>query len=287
MKPAAINFSKFVLCAVIYSAAYMFAMGIMPFLQAFTEISRQIAETQSIASTLAMLLPIIWNCFTAYFIIRNAGIRSKKLVIRLIIVMFFVVYLVPQSLGAESAGEHGMPWQDSILIAIPGLVSLLATIPLMVRFFQNKNMDEAICEHKKLNTKNTAIRIGLGGLIVAGAYILFLLAVQRHLGEYRMFYAETAWMQAAHGENIAGIFYPLFSIPFLRGIINGILILPLLSIITKSKTKFTTAICLVFLAPAVAFAAPNPLLPDTIRLLHMASMIITMLLLGIYIGNAL
>jgi uncharacterized membrane protein len=122
---------------------------------------------------------------------------------------------------------------------------------------------------------------------VAGAYILFLIVVQRHIEEYFMFYADTAWMQAVHGENTVGLFYPLFSIPFLRGVINGLLLLPLLTIITKSKFVFITAICLLVLAPGVGLVAPNPLLPDTVRLLHMASMTITMLLLGIFTGNVI
>ncbi|MCL2002523.1 MAG: hypothetical protein FWG72_00770 [Oscillospiraceae bacterium] len=287
MKSIAIKFLKFMLCVVLYGIVYMLAMGFIPFSQAFTEISRQISETQTIASTLTMLLPIIWNCFTAYFIIRHASIGGKKLFIRLLCMMFFVVYFVPQALGAESADAHGMPWYDFMLITIPGLVSLLATIPLMLRFFQDKNMVEAVGEREKLKFKDTAIKIGLGGLMVAGVYILFLLAVQRRFEEYRMFYADTAWMQAAHGDNTAGIFYPLFSIPFFRGVINGLLILPLLTIITKSKFVFTTAVCLVVLAPAFAFIAPNPLFPDTVRLLLMASMTITMLLLGIFTGNVM
>jgi len=265
----------------------MLVMVLMPFSQAFTEISLQIAETQTIASTLIMLLPILWNCSITYFIIRHASIGGKKLSIRLVCMMFFVVYFVPQALGAESANVHGMPWYDFMLTTIPGLVSLLATIPLMVRFFQNKNVVEAVGERKKLSVKDTAIKIGLGGLVVAGTYILFLFVVQRHIEEYRMFYADTAWMQAVHGENIVGLFYPLFSIPFLRGVIYGLLMLPLLTIITKSKIVFIIAVCLLVLAPGVALIAPNPLLPDTVRLLLMASMTITMLLLGIFTGNVL
>jgi hypothetical protein len=262
-------------------------MGFMPFSQAFAEISGQMMVTPTIAPFLLMLLPILWNCFAAYFIIRHANIRGKKLFIRLLCVMFFVVFFLPQALGAESADVHGVSWYDFMLITIPGLASLLATIPLMMRFFLNKNMAEAVVERKKLNVKDTAIKIGIGGLIVAGAYILFLLVVQRHIEEYLMFYADTAWMQAAHGENFIGIFYPLFTIPFLRGVINGLLLLPLLTIITKSKFVFTIAICLLVLAPGVGLIAPNPLLPDTVRLLHMASMTITMLLLGIFTGNVL
>ena len=287
MKFATINFLKFMLCILLYGVVYMFVMAFMPFSQAFTEISRQISETQTLASTLLMLLPIIWNCFASYFIVRHANIGGKKLIIHLLCVMFFAVIFVPQALGAESADVHGVSWYDFMLITIPGFVSLLAMIPLMVRFFQNKNMVEEVGKRKKRGAKDTAIKIGLGGLIVAGAYILFLLAVQRHFEEYRIFYADTVWMQAAHGENIVGIFYPLFSIPFLRGVIYGLFALPLLTIITKSKFIFTTAICLVVLAPVAAFVAPNPLFPDTVRFLLMASMTITMLLLGIFIGNVM
>ncbi|MCL2051410.1 MAG: hypothetical protein FWG91_06765 [Lachnospiraceae bacterium] len=282
------NFLKFILCVLVYSIVYMLVIGLIPFSPAFTEITREVSETQTTASTLMMLLPIIWNCFTAYFIIRNANVKGKKLFRSLMFVMFFIVYFFPQALGAEAADVHGMPWHDFILLSIPGLISLLATLPLMVKFFQNKNVADVIGEHEKLKFKQRyAIKIGLGGLLLAGIYILFLLTVQRNVAEYRVFYQDTAWMQAAHGENWPGFFYPLFSIPFFRGIINGVLILPLLPLIKKSKLVFTTAICLVFLAPAIAFGAPNPLFPDTVRLMLMASMIITMLSLGIFTGKVM
>ena len=287
MKLAVLNFLKFMLCVVLYSTLYMLIMGFMPFSHAFDEVQRQMLETLTVTSSLIMLLPLLWNCFAAYFIIRHASIGGKKLFFRLLFVMFFVVFFIPQALGAESAYVHGIHWYDFMLVTIPGLASLIATIPLIIRFFHNKNMDDAVGEHKKLIFKDTAIKIGLGGVIVAITYILFLVVVQRHIEEYRIFYADTAWMQAVHGENIVGIFHPLISIPFFRGVINGLLILPLFTIITKNKFVLTTAICLLLLAPGIGLVAPNnPLLPDTVRLMLMASMTITMLLLGIFMGNA-
>ena len=287
MKYRAVSFLKFMLCVVLFGAVYMLVMGFMPFSQAFREISGQLIENPTIASALLMLLPFFWNCFTAYFIIRHASITGEKLFVRLLYVMFFVMHFMPQIAGAESAHVHGVLWYDMMLVTIPGLFALLAALPLMMRFFQNNNMVETASEYNKLNVKDTAIKLGLGGLVFAGTYIVFLLAVQRHFEEYRMFYADTAWMQAAHGENIVGIFYPLFLIPFLRGVASGFFVLPLLSVITRSKFVFTTAICLAVLSHGIMLAAPNPLLPDKVRLLLMASITVTGLLSGIFIGSVL
>ena len=285
-KSATVNILKFMLCVVVYTAVFGITMGIIPFSQGFTEIFAKMNESQTPASSLVAVLPFMWNCFAAYFIIRHSSIRGKKLFIRLLYVMFFVMYFMPQIWGAESAHVHGVTASDMLLIMIPGLLSLLATIPLMIIFFQNKNTVETVGVRSRLNVKDTVIEIGLGGLIFAGAYIVFLLAVQKNFEEYRMFYAATAWMQAAHGENLAGLL-PLFFIPFFRGVTNGFFVLPLLSMITNKKLVFITAICLVAVAPGLGNAAPSPLYPDTVRLLLMASMTVAPMLSGIFIGNVL
>jgi hypothetical protein len=261
-------------------------MGFMPFSPEFKEISQQMNESQAIASSLIVFLPVIWNCFAACFIIRYARIEGKKLFTRLLYVMFFVVFFMPQIWGAESADVHGVSWLDMMLIVIPGFLSLLAALPLMMKFFHNRNLAETIDERAKLNFKNTAVKIGLCGLMFAGTYIVFLLCVQMRFEVYCMFYADTAWMQAAQGENFTGIL-PLFFIPFFRGVTNAFFVLPLLSMITKSKFVFTTAICLIVLAPGVALTVPIPLFPDTVRFLLMASMIGATLLFGIFTGNVL
>ena len=284
MKLATVNLLKFTLCVVIYTAVFMIVMAFIPFSRGFTEIYEKMNESQTPASSMVAVLSFIWNCFAAYFIIRHASIGGKKLFVRLLYVMFFVMYFMPQIWGAESADVHGVTMLDMLLIMIPGLFSLLATIPLMIKFFQNKNAVETVGERNKLSIKGTAIKIGLGGLVFAGAYIIFLLAVQRNIEEYRMFYADTAWMQAAHGENFAGLL-PLFFSPFFRGVTNGFFVLPLLSMITKNKFMFITAICLVVIAPGFGLIAPSPLFPDTVRFLLMASMTVVPMLSGIFIGN--
>ena len=286
MRLATVNFLKFMLCVVIYTAVFMIVMAFIPLSQGFAEIYEKMNESQAPASSLVAILPFIWNCFAAYFIIRHASIGGKKLFVRLLYVMFFVMYFMPQIWGAESAEIHGVTKLDMLLIMIPGLFSLLATIPLMMKFFENKNTVETVGERSKLNVKGTAIKIGLGGLVFAGAYILFLLVVQRNFEEYRVFYADTAWMQAAHGENFAGLL-PLFFIPFFRGVTNGFFALPLHSMITKNKFVFIIAICLVVIAPGLGNVAPSPLFPDTVRFLLMASMTGVPMLSGIFLGNLL
>ena len=279
------NCLKFLLCVMAYGVVFMLVNAFLPFSQGFIEASEQAAEYQSPAMFLAFVF-IFWNCFTAYFIIRHANFCGKKLFVRLFYVMLFVVVFIPGLLAMESAHVHNVMWQDMALIMIPGMLSLLAMIPLMMKFFQNNNAKDTFVEHKKLGFKDTVIKLGLCGLVLLPVLVCSYIINVLGFEEYRAFYADTSWVQAIQGGNPIG-FIPLITIPLFRGILNAFFLLPMLSMITKSKLRFITALCLLVLAPAMTMLVPNPLLPDIVRLLHFASWTGSMLLFGIIAGNIL
>ena len=163
---------------------------------------------------------------------------------------------------------------------------MLTTIPLIMRFFQNKDAANIIVKRQKIDIKTIAIKLGLCGVVYLGAYFLFALFFQWQFEEFRIFYWYTPWGQAAWGGNYSGII-PWLSITILRGVLNGLFILPMLSVIDKNKTTFIIGICLIYVAPAINHVAPNPMYPDTVRLVHLVAMTGSMLLFGIIVGNIL
>ena len=175
---------------------------------------------------------------------------------------------------------------DFLFNMIVGLIALLVTIPVMIKFFQNKGACNITSEYIKNDLKATVVKLGLCGITYFVAYFIFAFFFQWRFEVFRSFYSATQWGQTAWGGNISGLF-PFLSITFIRGILNGVFILPLVSMITKSKHKFVTAICLVCIAPAMNHIPPNPIFPDMVRFVHLGGMTGTMLLFSLVAGNIL
>ena len=222
--------------------------------------------------SIMMLMPIrsAFICFTMYFIIRNTCFGGKKLLLNLIFVMFFIQ--ITQNIDTLFIGSAFpvMTRLDNISMILSGLFPLLATTPLLVYFFQNKN--NAV-EKIELSIKNLIIKLGIFGVIYLFFYILFGLFIIMRIEEFRLFYSSIE-------------INPIMLIPFqiLRGILLGIFVLPLINMI-KTKKIFIISICLIYLCMAIDLILPNGLLPDKIRIAHLIEMTIENILFGIIVGN--
>ena len=277
------TFLKFLLCVLTYTIVLFLASALLPYSQEFLEFSEQLG-----LSTMAfMLVPIFWNCFTAYFIVKHANFCGRKLFAHALYVMFFVIFFITYVFALYSVQAfYFMTWLDMILPMFSGLFALLAMIPLMIKLFKNEITKTSVVEHKKLIVKDTLKMLGLCALVYLGAYAIFMFGIQWQFVEFRAFYADTTWAQTLRGENFAGI-VPYILFQLIRGVLNGFFILPMLFIITKSKFVFITAICLIYLAPGINHLLPNPMIPDIVRYLHLVGMTGSMLLFGIVAGNIL
>ena len=281
---------KFLLCMAIYAIVFIAASAAMPFSQGFSEFSALILEEHP-AAMLPQFAFIAWICFAARFIIRRARCDGKKLFARLFPAIFLTVYFITFVGAMYSVDAFGgnMTRLDFALIMLNGLLALLITLPALIRLFRNKDApaDAAAAnpERPKAGAGTVAARLGILGIAYLGAYLVFAVLVQWQFEEFRAFYYNTPWGQTVWGGNLSGL--PVFiSFQLIRGILNGLFILPLLSLIDKKK-PFIVAACLVYVAPALNHLAPNPMMPDAVRLLHLVAMSGTMLLYGIIAGNVL
>jgi len=261
-------FLKLLLCIIINSIVFIITNGVLPFSQGLTE-----ANSSANPMSVLMFLPIrsAFLCFTMYFIIRNTGLGGKKLFLNLLFVMFFITSFT-QHIDTLFIGSAFpvMTRLDIILIILSGLFALLATVPLLVYFFQNK--DNTV-EKIELNIKSLILKLGIIGIIYLIIYMFFGVFIIMRIEEFRVFYSAIE-------------VNPIMLFPFqiLRGILLGIFILPLMKMV-KTKKIFIISICLVYLCMAVDLILPNVLLPTNIRIAHLIEMTISMVLFGIIVGS--
>jgi hypothetical protein len=275
------TFLKLLLSVVVYSVVFMLANALLPFSQGFRELGANGDPT----ALIFMLISTSWICFTIYFIIKNTNFRGKILFFNLLFIMFFIGFFMTQieTLFFVKAFPS-LTKMDTVLIMIAGLFPLLAMIPLLIKFFQNKNnVNEAV----KLNIKTIVPKLGIIGLIYLCVYMIFGYFVAWQFEELRVFYTGSSEKLDFFGQLINNfrtnpIIYPF---QIIRGILFGIFIIPLLSMVNKNQKTFILSLCLVYLCTSIVLIIPNVLFPNIVRLAHFAEMMASMLIFGIIVGK--
>ena len=276
------KFFKLLLCIIVYAVVFALTNAVMPFSQGF----RELKPAGNQANILFLLIDAAWICFTIYFIIRHSRLSGKKLFLNLVFVVFFVQSFITQiETMFFSYVFPALTTLDFILITLAGLFPLLASAPLMVKFFQNKDIE---AEKTELNIKNILIKLGIIGIIYTCVYMIFGYFVAWQFEELRIFYSNSPEKLSFWGQLINNIKTDPMIYPFqiLRGILLGAFILPLKYTIGK-RNAFRISVCLVYLCTAALLLIPNPLFPDKVRFAHLIEMTSSMLLFGIIVGSIL
>jgi len=170
---------------------------------------------------------------------------------------------------------------DVLHMTITGFIPLIITVPLMIKLFQNKNIENNTKVTKTFNFKNIAIKLGIIGIVYLTINYLFWFFVLWQFEEFRAFYSTTSG-QILWGGNDNG-FFVNFIFQLFIGIIMGIFTIYLSKMITKNKITFIISICLIYLCPAI-MSFSNQIVPDTIRILLSFQLICTMIIFGIIVG---
>ncbi|MDR0442896.1 MAG: hypothetical protein LBH44_05780 [Treponema sp.] len=274
---------KLLFCSIVYTIVFVAANVAMPFSPEFKELG----ASGGLTGLVFMLLNAVWICFAIYFIIRHTHYRGIKLFINLLFAMFFVAMFMTQiETLLFGAAFPVLTKPDIMLIMAAGLFPLLATIPLLMKFFQNK---DNVIEKEKIDIKNIAIKLGIIGIVYCCVYMLFGYFVAWQFEELRIFYTGSPEKLSFWGKIVDNIKTnpEIFPFQILRGILFGIFVLPLQFMLNKSKTVFITGVSLVYLCTAVVLIIPNPLFPDAVRFGHLIEMTSSMLVFGIITGNIL
>jgi hypothetical protein len=199
--------------------------------------------------------------------------------------MFFVQYFMTQIETLFFGGAFPVLTKpDIILIMLAGLFPLLGTVPLLVKFFKNKNI---VYEKSKINIKDITIKLAVIGILYLCVYMVFGYFVAWQSEELRLFYTGSTEKLSFWGQMANNIKTNTVIIPFqiLRGILFGVAIIPLRNMVNKNKIIFIINVCLIYLCTAIVLIIPNALFPDKVRIAHLIEMSSSMLFFGIIVGN--
>jgi hypothetical protein len=173
---------------------------------------------------------------------------------------------------------------DIILIMVAGLFPLLGTIPLLVKFFQNKKI---VYEKTKVDIRDIVVKLGIIGIIYLCVYMIFGYFIAWQFEELRLFYSGSTEKLDFWGQMANNIKTNPRIIPFqiLRGIMFGMAIIPIKNMLNGNKIIFIISVCLIYLCTAIVLIIPNVLFPDRVRIAHLIEMFSSMLFFGIIVGN--
>jgi len=276
------TFFKLSLSTVVYTVVFIVASAILPYSQGF----KDLGVPDNPYGLLFMFITPALVCFTIYYIVKHARFSGKKLFINIVFVMFFVqLFLVQIETLYFGYAFPALTNLDILFIMIAGLLPLLVTVPLMMKFFENKN---AIVETKKIDIKSTLKKLGIIGIIYLCVYMLFGYIIAWQFEELRIFYSGSTeklnfWYQMLNNVKTDPFIFPF---QIIRGILFGAFVIPLINMF-NSKKVFITTICLIYVYLGVVLISPNVLFPDMVRIAHFFECTTSMLLFGKIVGNIL
>jgi hypothetical protein len=159
----------------------------------------------------------------------------------------------------------------------------MAAIPLLIIFFNNRNFS---VKTTQISYRNMILKLGIAGIIYLCVYMVFGYFVAWQFEDLRIFYSgnseKLSFFRQMHQNFAANKI--IFPFQIVRGILFGVFIIPLRTMINK-KEVFLTGVCLLSLCTAVMLIIPNALFPDTVRFAHLLEMVSSMLLFGVIAGN--
>jgi len=274
------TFFKLLLCVIIYTVVFLAAIVLLPHTQEF----REMKQPDNPFGFLFLVINSAFVCFVVYFIIKNSMINGIKLFLISAGAVFFVQSFMTQieTLFFIRAFK-GLTAFDVTLFMVRDLIALTATVPLMIKFFQNK---EIVCEVIKVDVKSVIPKFGIIGVIYTIVYMTFGYFVAWQFEALRLFYSGSAEKLSFFGQLVNNVktnplIYPF---QFIRGLLFSVAILPLLFVINKKKI-FVFSVCLVYFSTSTVLLVPNALFPDMVRYGHLIEMSTSMIVFGLIVGN--
>jgi len=257
----------------------MVANALLPFSHEF----RDLGSSGNPMDLLFFLISSTWICFTIFFVVRHTQYSGKKLFISLVLVLFFIQYFMTQ-IETLFFGHAftALTKMDIISIMLAGLFPTIGVVALLVKLFQNKNIEYV---KNKINIKEITAKLSIIGIIYLIVYMLFGYFVAWQFDELRLFYTGSTDKLSFVGQmvNISRTNPITFPFQIIRGILFGLAIVPIKNMIGNKK-YFKISVCLLYLCTAIVLIIPNVLFPDIVRIAHLIEMFSSMLIFGIIVG---
>ena len=274
------TFFKFLLSTIVYTIVYIMANVVMPYSQGLKELG----TSDDPDGMVYLLIVTAFVCFTIYFIIRHSQFKGIKLFLNIVFVLFFVhLFMAQIETLYFGYAFPALTTLDVVLIMVAGLIPLLVTVPLMIKFFQKNN--DIATERMEMNLQSLLIKLGVIGIIYTCIYMIFGYFVAWQFEELRIFYSGSA-EKLSFWPHLFSNDPKLYLFQILRGILFAAFVLPLTSMI-RAKMALMTSVCLVYAYLGIVLLLPTKLFPDMVRMGHFLEVTSSMILFGIIVGNIL
>lgn len=275
---------KLLLLVIITTIVFIVISMFLPFSEGFQAGS----EKADPSGLLFILLVHTWVCITLFYIVRHSRWRGAKLIVWLMLAYFFVYSFMAQieTFFFRSAFPL-LTHSDIFFIAVANGMVVLARVPLGVMLFGQKQ-NEAVYGafgYERRPLPSLLYQLALIGISYVCIYFLFGYFVAWQVEDLRMFYSGDP---TDHGflASMANNFHDnpvLFPFQFVRGVLFGVFVLPVVQMFKGRPRQLLISLILVFVSPGLGLAIPNFLFPDTVRWAHFVEMITSMSLFAVVI----
>lgn len=272
---------KFLLLVLLTTICFILVSAFLPYSEEFKNLNKDAGA----GGLPGLLLNFVWLCGAILFVIRNSTWRGLKLISGVIAVFFCVNTAMTQIETLFFADAFPvLTKRDIFLITVANGVPIFAAVPLSMWLFRSGSA-ERILEYNKGFPRIGTLFPGLLliGLIYLIIYFVFGYFVAWQEESLRVFYGGTSDIEGFLNNLVANFRRNpwIFPFQFFRGVLFGLIVLPLMAMLKDKPSIKLTGLVLVMLSAGIALIIPNPLFPDTVRWAHFREMMSSMFLFAV------
>ncbi len=278
---------KFLFLVIVTTLVFLVVSSLLPYSRGFKEATKQ----DNPLSIIYVLLTVAWICLAITFIVKHSHWNSPRLIVALIFSLFFVYSFMAQiETFFFNSAFHNLTNPDIFFIMIANGVIIFAGVPLAVKLFgkrrkapiENHDIRESL---SSFSFSQLIIKLALIGICYLIVYFAFGYYVAWQIKDLRIFYSgnpDDNGFISVLTDNFhqKPAIYPF---QFLRGVLFGLFVLPLVSMFKERPRVLLISLILVFLSLGISLVIPNFLFPDTVRWAHFREMISSMFVFAVIV----
>ncbi|GHT38733.1 hypothetical protein FACS189437_00250 [Bacteroidia bacterium] len=220
-----------------------------------------------------LLIICFWISLTIFYVAKKSHHTSRHTTLSLCFSLFFIYAFMPQIetllLGNVYASLSVV---DVLFIIIGNAVPVIVTVLVGVKLFGNDfHPSRYSREPKKFTVIEVIVKLVLTGFFYVLIYFVFGYFVYWRMGASHVFY---------NGDNHNTGFIPkimetwndvpqVYLIEFIRGLLYGIFVLPVINIFRKRSLPLLISLVLLLATPVLYMLVPDSLFPNTVRVGHL------------------
>lgn len=274
---------KFTAMVIVVTVSFIIVSALIPYSEGLTT-AHQDTDASAI---LFILISNAWLCLAIWYVTVNSPWEKSKLAFSLIGVLFLVASFMTQieTLFFRTAFPV-LTTADIFWIFIANGVPIFVGVPLALYLFRNNSREQPDGRAIPMPSfRNLAAKLILIGIAYVFVYFLFGYFIAWQVEDLRVFYSGNPTDPGFFSQQMSNLeeFPIIYPFQFVRGVLFGVFVLPLLFMFKTNNRALFISMMLVFLSTAIPLVIPNPLFPESVRWAHFLEMITSMFFFSIIV----